>query len=266
MKKIRFISVLSPFIFLALLISCGKDDDDPPTSGGDGNTDCDYIQSTETGNCSTGLHPIFPGLCCPEQSPFSTEDCDVCYASCEAAAANCDGPVYRANIPGGGGNQGFSYDACNQADPYDLVIDTDEPLYEGILCITNVRDDENGLNVQLIEYQYSMNTFFGEPLERAYISWSGSTGSSDFNMITVRAEVFNAEGDFTGWYHFKSPLVTDSPETWSWDVSGSPDWNEFFSNIDDSQNASESVTQDLFENGFYLDNFVPMSINGVDYQ
>lgn len=266
MKSNFSVYILTGLIIGCLgLLSCEKEDSDPSSSNSANNA-CQYVESADTGLCNPGFLPIFPGLCCPENAPFSTEECDGCYSSCEAAAANCNGTVVRANISAGSINEGLIYQSCGPNNPYDVVIDTDQPLYEGILCLSNVIDGENGLNVGIIEFRYSFNTFFGEPLERAYIRWSNDNGNSEFNTIKLRAEVYTAADVPTGWYFYKSPLVPDSPNEWSFDVSGSPDWDEVFSSIGETSYASASYTQGLFNNGFYLGSFVPVEINGVEYE
>ena len=108
--------------------------------------------------------------------------------------------------------------------------------------------------------------FFGEGLHRGSIRWNGNLGNNEINLITIRAKVYNLNGDSTGYYYFYSPIFGDPENDWSPDVSGSPAWDEFFTSDPNGNNyISEQATKNLFINGFYLDDLYPYEINNQMY-
>jgi len=165
----------------------------------------------------------------------------------------------------GGGDPKNSFTSCGG---YDYIEDVPERTYEGVLCISDFSVEEGSvqLNYEKIEYKYYFSTFFGEAIHRGYIRWNGNVGSNDINLITIRAEVFDLDGDFTGYYYFYKPIFGDIEDDWSIDVSGSPAWNKIFTTDPDGTDfLSEQATKNIFINGFYLSNLYPFQINSKKY-
>lgn len=186
------------------------------------------------------------------------------------AVAGCSAEDDDDNGGGGGGGGGGntpsnSFVSCGG---YDYIEDVPERTYEGVLCISDflVEEGNADLKYEKIEYKYYFSTFFGEGLHRGSIRWNGNLGGNEVNIITIRAQVYDLNGDFTGYYYFYSPIFGDSENEWSYDVSGSPAWDEFFTSDADGNNyISEQTTKDLFLSGFYLDNLYPYKINDTKY-
>lgn len=166
---------------------------------------------------------------------------------------------------GGGGNPNNQFVSCGG---YDYIEDVPERTYEGIICISDLVVDENNadLTYEKIEYKYYFSTFFGEALHRGSIRWNGNIGANEINLITIRAKVYNLNGDFTGYYYFYKPIFGDIENDWSIDVSGSPAWNKLFTTDAAGTNyLAEQETKDLFLNGFYLADLYPFSLNDQTY-
>lgn len=149
----------------------------------------------------------------------------------------------------------------------DIVSSVEDYEFSGIAHISNFvfRDEENDFSIDEMSFKYKLSSFFGEPTESGIFMWSGNSGSSEIYTIKIRLKVYNSNDEFTGMYYTYSPLVESTDGEWSWDVSGSPNWNEFwYTDAALTEFAAKTDVVALYKSGFYLADPTIMQINSVE--
>ncbi|NME69072.1 hypothetical protein [Flammeovirga aprica] len=140
-------------------------------------------------------------------------------------------------------------------------------FFTGLVSVSdvNVKADEKLYSFGALKFKYQLSSFFGEPTRAGIFLWSDNNGENEINTIKLRFKLFNTDGTFTGVYYVYSPLVDNDDNEWSFDVTGSPDWDEFFhANEELSAFISAEAAKDLYKAEFYLGEMDIIEINGKE--
>ena len=118
---------------------------------------------------------------------------------------------------------------------------------QGELTLHNVNLD--GVNINQLSIQYKIGFFFGEPTEYYIMKYSSDDENIEIGNIHFRARIYS-QGKAINAYAKFSPL-TAAPNEWSWDVTGSPNWDKFLFNQDNFY-LSEAEVKSIYRNEFKL--------------
>lgn len=127
--------------------------------------------------------------------------------------------------PGGATQKAISYKHCGIREK---IVNASSYTNEGIVCISDFSVPGLSLAYDKLEYKYYFSTFFGEPLQRGHLKWTGKKGEDKLNTTIVRASVYHPDEKFSGYYYRYAPIVDAREDTWSYDATGSPNWNKVF--------------------------------------
>jgi hypothetical protein len=133
----------------------------------------------------------------------------------------------------------------------------------GELEIISWVNPDSTVSIPLMKLRYSYSQFFGEPIEKFIFYWEGGDEFTEINSIQLVAQVFSA-GKPQDAYVEISPSIS-SQKKWSWDMPGSPDWNEVFAKKN-GEFIDEKTTKSYFKNDFSLGNMQVQKISAYGKQ
>lgn len=103
----------------------------------------------------------------------------------------------------------------------------DKYRQEGELVLQRAATDK-GVTLGLIKVRYRFDVFLQEPTQMFTMAWLPSDPNVDLGHIDFRAKVVTSAWTKPAYVEF-NPMIPKPGGKFSWDVAGSPDWDEMFS-------------------------------------
>jgi len=142
------------------------------------------------------------------------------------------------------------------------MVNTNDVLSQDEGTLTKSNIDHYGCKISSITVKWSFRSLMGEPVKSGNFKWEAGYGTDkdclsykDFVILKVQSKV---NPDVYAWVEM-DPTTPDASEGYSYNTSGSPNWDELFCGFDRNGHKydcwDEKYAKSFWKGGFRMVDF-----------